>query len=167
MICTLPQYWYRVWKNRYAWPFLRAGGILGALKNVFIGAGDERHERERYREDDTASRGDTDRSSRTTAAEKAPPKSTGLADMAPCGPDEVEIQPSQGSWSGSSDIGPGVNADGIAKGLGEVLGEVAGVLEKVMGGGRERGEGPDTPVVPYTSTAEILAARQERGEGRD
>ncbi len=69
--------------------------------------------------------------------------------------------------SHASDMAPGVG-EGVGKGLGSLVEGIKGVLGVGEEGGEEREQqqhkgGVEAPVVPYTSTAEILAAR-ERGE---
>lgn len=71
----------------------------------------------------------------------------------------------------ASDVAPGMGVANVSEGLGRMVGTIAGVLEKVAGGGggegKERGAeaeapaGPDIPVVPFTSTAEIIEARRQ------
>ncbi|GLC41232.1 hypothetical protein PLESTF_000791500 [Pleodorina starrii] len=122
-----------------------AGGLLGALRGLFIG-GDDSRDQQIVEE----------RRQREEAAE------------------EREAERRRREGSGASDVGPGVDAGDVSEGLGRVAGGIAGVVDKVLGGdggGKEgeRGEvaapaGPDVPVVPYTSTAEILAARHQEQE---
>ncbi|GIL81379.1 hypothetical protein Vretifemale_10368, partial [Volvox reticuliferus] len=128
-----------------------AGGLLGALRGLFIG---KDQQQQRGREGGVA-----DLSSRKEEEEEK----------------EKEKEEEMGGKSGASHVAPGVRTDEVSEGLGRVAGSIVGALGKVLGGDGgsgvegERGEaaapaGPDAPVVPYTSTAEILAARRQEQE---
>ncbi|KAG2443107.1 hypothetical protein HYH02_009520 [Chlamydomonas schloesseri] len=135
------------------------GGLLNTLRNLLVGGGgggggssdrdDRAEERERERQEQERERHQQReqrrRGHQEAEVEQAEKRERERA-MAPAGPPGDE----------------GFDAEGLGRGLGEVVGGVKGVLEKIQHVGADTA--PQQPVVPYTSTAELLAARQQQQE---
>lgn len=88
--------------------------------------------------------------------------------MGPAEQEREHVKQQQQRDSHASDMAPGVGED-VGKGLGSLVEGIKGVLGVGEEGGERKEQQPphkggvEAPEVPYTSTAEILAAR-ERGE---
>ncbi|KXZ49425.1 hypothetical protein GPECTOR_21g651 [Gonium pectorale] len=135
------------------------GGLVEALKGLLLGTPEERRQRERHVEER--------RQHETQAVQQADREAAER---------EQERQRERESGGAAGEVGLGDLAEDISRGLGKVAGGVMGALEKLqeVGGaggkeGRERGAGAPAgaeevapPMEPYTSTAEIMAARREQ-----